>query len=207
MPLKEAGMLVATEISAVASAVGACNTLVRRPTGWYAHNTDASGMVDALAGAGVATAETVAVLGAGGTARAAVAAAAQLAKSVTAYARRPQAVAGLRDVADAMGIDLVPGDWDDLASCADADVVISTLPFGVADQLRPHWRPGTVVFDVVYKPWPTAFAAGAELAGCRIVSGLEMLLCQAVGQFELFTGVKAPIDEMRAALVAAAGKR
>lgn len=205
MPLKEAGLREAVEVSLVAAALGACNTLVRRPDGsWYADNTDAPGMVDALGSAGVVAVESVAVLGAGGTARAAIAAAAELAKSVTVYARRSEAIEELRVIAQALGLPLVAGDWSALAECASADVVISTLPFGVADNLRPQWREGTVVFDVVYRPWPTPFAASAELSGCRIVSGLDLLLCQAVRQFQLFTGVRAPVDAMRGALYEAA---
>jgi shikimate dehydrogenase len=66
-----------------------------------------------------------------------------------------------------------------------------------------RWRPGTVVLDALYHPWPTPLAAAATAAGCRVVSGLELLLAQAVGQFELFTGVPAPRAAMRTALLAA----
>ena len=57
-----------------------------------------------------------------------------------------------------------------------------------------------MLFDVLYDPWPTPLAASAQAAGCRIVSGLDLLLAQAVGQFEQFTGVPAPVAAMRAAL-------
>ncbi|MGC1214588.1 MAG: shikimate dehydrogenase, partial [Micromonospora sp.] len=64
MPGKEAALAVADEVSPVAAAVGAANTLVRRPDGsWYADNTDVSGMVDVLTAAGVARGATVTVLG------------------------------------------------------------------------------------------------------------------------------------------------
>jgi shikimate dehydrogenase len=68
-------------------------------------------------------------------------------------------------------------------------------------------RPGTVVLDVVYAPWPTAFAAAAEAAGARVVSGLEMLLHQAVAQVELMTGRRPPVEAMREALDAAVAAR
>ena len=58
-------------------------------------------------------------------------------------------------------------------------------------------------FDVLYDPWPTPLAEAAARAGCRVVGGLELLLAQAVGQFELFTGVTAPVAAMEAALRAA----
>ncbi|MFJ6953362.1 shikimate dehydrogenase, partial [Micromonospora aurantiaca] len=77
MPGKEAALALADEVSPVAAAVGAANTLVRRQDGtWYADNTDVTGMVEVLTGAGCTAGAVVTVLGAGGTARAAIAAAA-----------------------------------------------------------------------------------------------------------------------------------
>jgi shikimate dehydrogenase len=57
-----------------------------------------------------------------------------------------------------------------------------------------------VVLDVVYTPWPTALAASAIGAGCQTISGLAVLLYQAVAQVELMTGHRAPVAQMRAAL-------
>ncbi|HEX6754922.1 MAG TPA: shikimate dehydrogenase, partial [Mycobacteriales bacterium] len=80
-------------------------------------------------------------------------------------------------------------------------VIVSTLPGTAADPLRSRtWGTHTVVLDVVYAPWPTRFAAAAAAAGCRIVSGLEVLLHQAVAQVELMTGRPGPVPAMRAAL-------
>jgi shikimate dehydrogenase len=206
MPCKEAALAVAGTASPLAAALGAANTLVRRPGGWHADNTDAPGMVDALRGAGVAGAERVAVLGAGGTARAAVGAAAVLGAAVTAYARRPAAAAAvLGPVADALGVPLAVAGWDACADAVRADVVVATVPKGAADGLDLPWRPGMALLDVVYDPWPTPLAAAAAAAGCRIVSGLDLLHAQAVHQFALFTGVPAPAAAMRAALAAARG--
>jgi shikimate dehydrogenase len=200
MPLKKAALAVAGEVSPVAAAVRAANTLVRHPDGsWYADNTDVPGMVASLQEVGVTSVRSVAVLGAGGTARAALAAGQALgATSVIVYARRAQAVGELRTT----GVDVQTAPWADAAACGEADVVISTVPRGVADPLggRVSWRPPTVLFDVVYDPWPTVLAAAARAAGCPIVSGLDLLLAQAVGQFEQFTGVCAPVPAMRAAL-------
>ncbi|MEV4724849.1 shikimate dehydrogenase [Micromonospora humida] len=209
MPGKEAALAVAATASPVAAAVGAANTLVRRPDGsWYADNTDVTGMVDVLTEAGVRPGATVTVLGAGGTARAALAAAARLgATTVTVVARRAEAVAQLRPVASAVGVELVPAAWSDAAAHTGADLVVSTVPKGVADPLAAgvDWGPSTVLFDALYDPWPTPLAASAQAAGQRVVSGLDLLLAQAVGQFSQFTGVPAPVDAMRAALAAARG--
>jgi shikimate dehydrogenase len=207
MPLKEAALEVAGEVAPLAAAIGAANTLVRRDEGgWYADNTDVTGMVDVLRAVGVPDRPTVTVLGAGGTARAALAAAADLgAPAVTVVARRPAAIDELRGAADALGVPLIGSSWAQAAGHADADVVVSTVPKGAADPLAGAiaWRPATVLLDALYDPWPTSLAAAASAAGCRVASGLDLLLAQAVGQFEWFTGVPAPVDAMRAALRAA----
>ena len=204
MPLKEVALRIADDVSDTAAAIGAANTLVRHGDGWRAENTDAPGMVDALRAAGIGEVGSVAILGAGGTARAAMAAARNLGVSgVWVYARRSEAVDAMRPAADALGLMLTHGSWDRANECADADLVISTVPKGVADALAPRWRPSTVLFDALYDPWPTPLARGASAAGCVIVSGLDLLLHQAARQFELFTGEPAPISEMRAAFESA----
>jgi shikimate dehydrogenase len=206
MPLKEVALSVATDNAPVVAAVGAANTLVRAGGGWHAYNTDIPGMVDALGGLPGGASFTV--LGAGGTARAAVAAAAQAgAAAVTVVARRSEAVAELRPVAEAVGVPFHGAGWAEApAHAAAADVVISTVPKGAADPLAGEvaWRSSTVLFDALYDPWPTPLASAAASAGCRVVSGLDLLLAQAIGQWERFTGVApAPRAAMRAALVAA----
>jgi shikimate dehydrogenase len=211
MPLKEVALDVADEVAPMAATLGAANTLLRLPDGtWRAENTDAPGMVDALLAAGVVRAEQVCVLGAGGTARAALAAAKDLgATAVTVYARRPAAIDALTPVADDLGLTLIGAGWGEAVWAGDADVIISTVPRGVSDSVATEieWRASAVVFDAVYDPWPTPLAAAAAAAGCRIVSGLDLLLTQAVRQFELFTQVEAPVAAMREALHAAAGQR
>jgi shikimate dehydrogenase len=211
MPLKEVALDVADEVSAVAAAIGAANTLVHLPDGsWRAENTDAPGMVDALRSAGVSTTDRFCILGAGGTARAALAAARELgAGRVTVYARNPAAVEELARVAGELGITLIGLSWADAPAAGEDEVIVSTVPKGVADPLAAtiQWRPQAVLFDAIYDPWPTPLAESAVRQGCRIVSGLDLLLTQAVRQFEFFTGVKAPVAAMRSALFAAAHAR
>lgn len=145
MPGKEAALAVAAQASPVAAAVGAANTLVRRPDGsWFADNTDVAGMVQVLTAAGVSAGAAVTVLGAGGTARAALAAAAQLGcPSVTVVARRPEAIDELRPVADALGVALTPAGWADAPRClSSADLVVSTVPKGSPTRWPARWRGG-----------------------------------------------------------------
>ncbi|MDG4824445.1 shikimate dehydrogenase [Asanoa sp. WMMD1127] len=203
MPLKEVALKVATEVAPLAATVGAANTLVRRDAGWYATNTDVEGMVTLLTEAGVTGGARFTVLGAGGTARAAVAAAAHLAaESVTVVARRQLAIEELAAAAADLNVPLRPALWPEAQPALAADVVISTVPKGVADPIAINatWHPSTIVFDAIYDPWPTPLADSAASAGCHILSGLDLLLAQALGQFRLFTGAEPPTAAMREAL-------
>ncbi len=211
MPLKEEALRLATTATPVAVATGAANTLVRRPDGsWHADNTDVTGMVRVLQQAGLKPAPSVSVLGGGGTARAALAAAAQLgASAVTVVTRRPAALDELAPAAQALGITLLGAPWSTAPDAFQADAVISTVPKGGADHLAGAvpWRVGTVLFDALYDPWPTPLAADAQAHGVPVLSGLDLLLAQALSQFEQFTGALAPEEAMRAALFQAAAAR
>jgi shikimate-5-dehydrogenase len=212
MPLKEVALRIAGTRSPVAAAVGAANTLVRQPDGsWHADNTDVPGMVRVLRDAGLAAGPAVTVLGGGGTARAALAAAAEFgATEVTLVTRRREARIELSPTAEALGLRIIGAEWADAAGAFEADAVISTVPKGAADQLAATagWRAGSVFFDAVYDPWPTPLAASAAARGVPVVSGLDLLLAQALSQFEQFTGIApAPEQAMRTALLAAAAAR
>ncbi|XVV10428.1 shikimate dehydrogenase [Actinoplanes sp. CA-131856] len=212
MPLKETALRLAAEASPLAVATGAANTLVRRDDGtWFADNTDATGMIRVLRSAGAVSPSSVTVLGGGGTARAALAAAAALGVAeVAVVTRRPSAREELAPAAEALGIRLAGHAWEDAAAALTADAVISTVPKGAADHLaiEAEWRPGTVLFDAIYDPWPTPLAASAQSRGLAVISGLDLLLAQALSQFEQFTGVSpAPEKAMRTALFVAASAR
>lgn len=206
MPLKRVALEVADSVSPVAAAVGAANTLLL-DGGRRAENTDVPGIAQALREAGVVHVEHAVVLGAGGTARAALAALAELGDpSPTVVVRDVDRAAELRATAERLGVQpaVVGGLFEN--PLPEADVVLSTLPAGAADPLAPApWRGRPVVVDVVYANWPTAFATSALTAGCTVVSGLAVLLHQAVGQVQLMTGRAAPVEAMRAALRAEAG--
>ncbi len=201
MPLKRAALAVATAVDPLAAAVGAANTLVLRDGARVAYNTDVAGIVAALREAGVTRPASAVVLGAGGTARAALAALGALGVTEpVVLVRSPARAAELRAAADRLGVAAdvragLPG------PVPPADVLVSTLPAGAADGLVPT---APVVLDVVYAPWPTPFAAAAP---GTVVSGLAMLLHQAAAQVTLMTGRAAPLGAMRAALDAAAATR
>jgi shikimate dehydrogenase len=213
MPLKRVALTVADEVSPLAEAVGAANTLVFGPAGStggrQAHNTDVAGMVSALQEAGLARVEQAVILGAGGTAQAALAAVRELGHRSPAVLVRNLARTGeLRETAERLEMTPVMSRALFTEPLPAADLVISTLPGGAADALSAtRWKPDTVVLDVVYAPWPTPFAGSARAAGCPVVSGLAVLLHQAVAQVELMTGHPGPVEAMRTALAAAVAAR
>jgi shikimate dehydrogenase len=199
MPLKRVALTVAESVDPLAAAVGAANTLVLGPRR-VAYNTDVAGIAGALREAGVGTPRSAVLLGAGGTAQAALAALATMGLTEPiVLVRDPDRAGPLRETAARLGVGLdlragLPG------PIPDADLVISTLPAGAADGLT---TPGPVVLDVIYAPWPTRFAAAAAGRGATVVGGLAMLLHQAAAQVELMTGRAAPVEAMRAALAGA----
>ena len=210
MPLKRVVMTVADEVSPLAEAVGAANTLVFSPGGGTrADNTDVAGMVSALREAGLTRVEQSVILGAGGTAQSALAAVRELGhQSPIILVRNLARTSELRETAERLGMRPTISDGLFTAPLPAADLVISTLPGGAADPLSAtRWKPDTMVLDVVYAPWPTSFAGSALAAGCPVVSGLTVLLYQAVAQVELMTGHPGPVEAMRTALVAAVAAR
>jgi shikimate dehydrogenase len=209
MPLKRVALTVADEVSPLAEAVGAANTLVFSPAGpaggRRAENTDVTGVVSALRDAGLARVEQAVILGAGGTAQSALAAVRELGHhSPTVLVRNLARTGELRETAERLGMRPTISDGLFTEPLPAADLVISTLPGGAADPLSvTGWNADTMVLDVVYAPWPTSFAGSALAAGCPVVSGLTVLLYQAVAQVELMTGHPGPVEAMRTALVAA----
>lgn len=211
MPLKRAVLRVADWISPTAAAIGAANTLLPlgRPgaVGWYAENTDWTGISDALAERGV-VAERAVLLGAGGTAQAALAALGGTAE-LTVLVREPARAAELLAAAERLAVPVRLGRLADLGPATGpgrtAQLLVSTLPPGAADQLLPRLplRAGLAVLDVVYAGWPTPLGAAAQAAGATVISGAAMLLHQAARQVELMTGRAAPVEAMRAAMRAA----
>ncbi len=210
MPLKRVALEVADQLSPLAEAVGAANTLVfGAARGWRADNTDVTGIVLALREAGLDRVEQAVILGAGGTAQAALAAVRELGhQTPIVLVRNLARTGGLRETAERLGMQPEISGSLFTEPLPPADLVISTLPGGAADSLSvTRWKPDTMVLDVVYAPWPTPFAGSARDVGCPVVSGLSVLLYQAVAQVELMTGHPGPVEAMRTALVDAVAAR
>jgi shikimate dehydrogenase len=207
MPLKRAVLTVTDRVSPLAAAIGSANTLVLDGADRYVDNTDVAGMIVSLREAGVDGVQRAAILGAGGTAQAALAVLRELGVTEPeVLVRDPTRAVELRATAERLGVrPTISGGLLD-RDLPDVDLVISTLPSNAADPVsRRPWPRSATLLDVVYSPWPTALTRAARQAGAPTVSGLAVLLHQAVAQVELMTGRPGPVEAMRAALEAATG--
>ncbi|WP_238597031.1 shikimate dehydrogenase [Corynebacterium heidelbergense] len=201
MPGKSIALDLADAATARAQAIGAANTLVHREDGtWLADNTDVDGVTACLAflqhkGSMTPAGSQAVVVGNGGTARPAVAAlAAAGVRGVTVAARSERAL-NLQALALECGLsfDWVRLDSPDLVRrCAEASVVVSTIPDAAAAQYAASFTRAAGIVDVIYDPYPTALMRAAEERSIPYADGLRMLAGQAEEQFRLFTGVAAP---------------
>ncbi len=213
IPHKQAALAVADEASATARAIGAANTLTYLPDGGLsAENTDAPGLIEAL-GIPVGGLRAL-VLGAGGSARAAVWALAEAGAEVSVWNRTPQRA---RALAEELGARAVrePVAADLLVNCTSVGLKGSfegqTLERSATDGEALNQLGLTFdqvgeyshVADLVYRSTPTPLLAAARAHGSRTVDGLEILIAQGALSFELWTGRPAPREVMEAAARAA----
>ena len=212
MPLKEVAFEVADDVSDLAREVGAVNTLVRRTGGgWNGDNTDVYGVSQALREAGSTQVASALVLGSGATARSVVAALAGLGCAKVTFAVRSEARQETLDQAGRAGLEFDVVSLGHLAdTLGEVRVVVSTLPAGALTGWvipRGSMRADHLLVDVVYAGWPTPLARTFQDAGAIVVSGLEMLVHQAAEQVHLMTGLRPPVEQMRAAGLVAMGSR
>jgi shikimate dehydrogenase len=213
IPHKEAVIPYLDDVMPAARAIGAVNTILVAEDRLIGDNTDTYGFLRALEEAGIQLAGRKAlVLGAGGAARAATYGLASRGARVVILSRtlaraRQLALDMLRSTptADIEAVEMAPEDASLLINCTPVGMWphddASPLPAGFA------LHPGLAVMDMVYRPQQTALMHQARDAGTKIVSGLEMLVHQAAAAFERWTGVKPPVDTMRAACLGALERR
>lgn len=196
MPLKRAVIPLLDGVTDAAASVEAVNTVVFHADGRRTgDNTDIPGLVAALREQGVDKVASAAILGAGATASSALAALSRICSGeVVAYVRSERRAEEMRGWGERLGVAVRTADWADAADAFEAPLVISTTPKGGTDHLTEKLpaRVGTL-FDVVYDPWPTPLAAAWQQRGGAVLSGLDLLVHQAVFQFEQFTGETRPV--------------
>lgn len=207
-PHKQSVLRLVDRVDEAAAAIGAVNCVHRDGQRLVGANTDVDGIGEALAALPIRE-ETIAVIGAGGAARAAVHWLRQQgAGAIMLVARRP-------DAAEALGSWLrVYGFAEARQAFSSASLIINATPLGLRgteamptallDAVREAGV--SAAFDMIYRPLETPFLRASQAAGAHAIDGLAMLIGQARRSFALFFGTAAPLDkdpELRTLIAAA----
>jgi shikimate dehydrogenase len=218
-PHKEAALGLVDRVAPESAACGSVNTVVVDDGRTTGRSTDGAGFLDALATVRREPARRAVILGTGGASRAVAAALAGGGTDVRLVGRNETAGRSVAAELSSAGAHVEFGGGPDrLAQVLHgADLVVNATPLGdpsmpgrspipddvALDALAP--RP--VVVDLVYWPRRTPLLERAAAAGCAVVEGIEMLIGQGARSFELWTGLPAPVDAMRAAAYRALDER
>ena len=225
IPHKQAIVPLLTEISPLAKAVGAVNTIWNTPTGWHGTNTDVARFVSPLVAMKRDWAQTtVAILGNGGAARAVVAGCHQLGcGNIHAFGRDAAKLAEFQSSWQDIRL-TVDGDdsprsvtiqthlWDELATFISQPnlLLVNSTPIGmypdveaspISAQMMQEIGAGSIAYDLIYTPRPTKFLQLATAQGMMAIDGVEMLVQQGAIAFELWLQQPAPSGIMRQTLL------
>jgi len=202
VPHKEAVMAYLDELDPVARRIGAVNTVVRKGGQLKGLNTDWLGAVKALQEeVAKLTGKQVLLIGAGGAARAILAGLREMGARVHVANRTEEKAKRLSEPFGAT--------WSGLEIPEDLsfDILINTTTLGMAGENQDKMpvpeaviKKADIVMDIVYSPLETKLLKTAKTLSKTTVNGLRMLLHQAVAQFEIWTGERAPIETMESAL-------
>jgi 3-dehydroquinate dehydratase/shikimate dehydrogenase len=200
MPLKQEIMQHLEHTDPLSAKIGACNTILRVPSGenagkLFGFNTDVAGIVGPLEKRLALRGAKVLVLGAGGAARAAVFGLRDRGAEVFILNRTPETAQKLARQSGSKTI------RKDALPKSSFDVIINTTPVGMAGNkaapiLEAKDLNTRLVFDLVYNPLETPLLRLARQMSIPIVTGVEMFVQQGARQFEIWTGKPAPEEEM-----------
>ncbi|MCP4373686.1 MAG: shikimate dehydrogenase [Deltaproteobacteria bacterium] len=185
------------QVDDMAVKIGAVNTIINRQGKITGYNFDSIGAVKAIKEKTEIMNKSVAILGAGGAARA-------VGYGIISEGGRPTILNRTRERGEKLAADL----GSDFYMLKDfkkvkCDILINTTSLGMAPNLngmpveKKHLNKGLIVMDIVYNPLKTRLLKVAQDMGCTIIDGLAMFVYQGACQFELWTGKKAPVDLMR----------
>lgn len=210
MPLKEEAARFANRLDENARLTGAANTLVSTEnagqTVWTGYNTDVFGIIQAVLQSGTVASPVSSaigqalIIGSGATATSAVTAIKALAPDCTVwiFARNRKTRDQLRSYSEQLGMRTkVSRNFRRQASTV--DLVVSTLPAHAMDEAAAklyssrRFKPAGVLLDVAYQPWPSGLAKAWIRHDSAVISGLEMLIWQAVAQLRLFVNGSADL--------------
>ena len=185
MPLKEEAHLLQVTCDELSLRIGSINTLYKKEGRWLATSTDGSGFLAALAAQGFSSFSNALVLGAGGTARAVAGALDGNAKTLSVMGRTSTRRDALERCVEESEFTYLP--WKNDPDINSYDLIINTTPAGAADLLAENLpaQVSGLLFDVIYKPWPTVLASAWEDRSGKVIYGKELLLWQGLDQLAL----------------------
>ncbi|MEJ2100514.1 MAG: shikimate dehydrogenase [Desulfobacterales bacterium] len=191
------------DVDDAAAKIGAVNTIVNQNGKLIGYNTDCQGALEALKTKTAIQGKSVAVVGAGGAARAVGFGLVSSGGRVTVFNR--SRATGERLAAD-LKADFFPlSDWQSNRY----EILINATPVGMYPDTgatpvpQKNLSKEMIVMDIVYNPLKTRLLKEAEAKGCQTISGITMFVFQAALQFELWTGRKAPVDIMQRSVLEA----
>jgi shikimate dehydrogenase len=225
IPHKQAIIPLLVDITPLAKAVGAVNTIWNTPAGWQGTNTDVAGFISPLAAMGRDWSQTtVAILGNGGAARAVVAGCHQLgcgeihvfgrdAAKLAAFGSSWQEIELMIDGGDTpVPVTIQTHLWDELPTFINRDnlLLVNSTPIGMHPQILDSpisaatiqkVGANSIAYDLIYTPRPTKFLQLAQDRGTIAIDGVEMLIQQGAISFKLWLQQSAPIEIMRQTLL------
>jgi shikimate dehydrogenase len=195
MPLKEISIGFVDRVDPVAKQISSINTVIFESTGSIGLSTDLMAFKSLLA---PYFGKKIAILGAGGTARAAIGALKGSGSEVTILTRSINRHDQLHAAAGDLQISFL--DWLRFEEIQDRDLIISTTPAGATDGLSVISSKADF-FEVIYHPWPTELAKRYQNLGKTVVGGLSLLVEQALFQIKYFSQTDFDFDQMRQSLL------
>lgn len=205
IPHKTKAIKYIDKIDPPAEEIGAINTIVNDDGVLTGYNTDSDGALQALEEVTALKGKKVVLVGGGGAALAIACGLKGKGGRLVVLNRTEEKAGKLAEKVNAEG----SGDLNRLSEISSADILINATPVGMSPETDRSIIPKELlhnrltVFDIVYNPGETRLIAEAREKGCAVIYGYKMLLYQAAGQFELFTGLKAPLPAMESALTQA----
>ncbi|MFY7801800.1 MAG: shikimate dehydrogenase [Limnoraphis robusta] len=214
IPHKQAILSRLSQVSKIAEAVGAVNTVWRTSKGWEGTNTDVIGFLAPLQDFNISWSEkTAVILGNGGASRAVVAGCVELGiTNIYVVGRNLQKLEAFQQswLDSPLALSLNVQTWESLSEIIhQADLLVNTTPVGMyphvedsplEEEVMNRIKSDIIAYDLIYTPHPTQFLTLAKAKGAIIIDGLEMLVQQGAAALQLWLQQEVPIDVMRQSL-------
>jgi len=196
MPLKEEVRTLNVTCDELSLRIGSINTLIKRDGRWLGTSTDGSGFLAALSSQGYSKFSHALILGAGGTARAVAGALDGNVETLTVMGRTSTRRDALERCVETSSFNYLS--WISDPNINSYDLIINTTPAGAADLLAENLpsKVSGLLFDVIYKPWPTVLASAWSDRSGRVINGKELLLWQGLDQLALVLSQKIDRDSL-----------